>query len=405
MSSFGWIDHSEKQRRQVLEAIDLFREKDTRDELGLASIRDAVSDKFFPGTSQLQTRARYFFFVPWILQEHESQKATAAELAKRVRDVEIRLIDTLLASGAHEGVIGRVARSALVRTPSSIYWNGLKFLKFVSVTGSVVDYYRLITQPPPKVVRQTRNDDGELIVPRGSVWHQGIPPAPKSFPGVASITLTKPEAQFLKEQVLTHHPLSLFAFFLNRGAKTSDADFAWNHPDAGALPPALSSQVQMARTFSEVMHGAAILYNRALGEMEPKRQDYIDNCQEVLDEWRRNIDRRQKDVERFHDGEFWNFVLSCGHSASMQTRVFVEAWFRIATDPSRRKAIESDQRAIDLVFARERQIKGPMARCDSRRQREMWEGAAGMGQLGFRWRNAQILLNDIADAEAPNAHA
>ena len=33
MSTFTWIDHSEKQRRQILEAIDLFREKDTRDEL------------------------------------------------------------------------------------------------------------------------------------------------------------------------------------------------------------------------------------------------------------------------------------------------------------------------------------------------------------------------------------
>ena len=134
MSSFGWIDHSEKQRRQVLEAIDLFREKDTRDELGLAGIRDAISDKFFPGTSQLQTRARYFFFVPWVVQQHETTE-TAAELAKRVREVEIGLIDTLLASGAFEGVIGRVARSSLVRTPSSIYWNGLKSLKFVSATN------------------------------------------------------------------------------------------------------------------------------------------------------------------------------------------------------------------------------------------------------------------------------
>lgn len=38
MSTFTWIDHSEKQRRQMLEAIDLFREKDTRDELGIAGI-------------------------------------------------------------------------------------------------------------------------------------------------------------------------------------------------------------------------------------------------------------------------------------------------------------------------------------------------------------------------------
>jgi uncharacterized protein DUF6361 len=57
MSTFAWIDHSEKQRRQILEAIDLFREKDTRDELGIAGIRDAFSDMLFPGTGSLQTRA------------------------------------------------------------------------------------------------------------------------------------------------------------------------------------------------------------------------------------------------------------------------------------------------------------------------------------------------------------
>jgi hypothetical protein len=39
MSTFAWIDYSEKQRRQLLEAIDMFREKDTRDELGIAGIR------------------------------------------------------------------------------------------------------------------------------------------------------------------------------------------------------------------------------------------------------------------------------------------------------------------------------------------------------------------------------
>lgn len=353
MSSFGWIDHSEKQRRQVLEAIDLFREKDTRDELGLAGIRDAISDKFFPGTSQLQTRARYFFFVPWILQEHESAKVTAADLGKRVRDVEIKLIDTLLASGAHEGVIGRIARSSLVRTPSSIYWNGLKSLKFVSSNGSIVDHFRLVTQPAPKVTRQTRNDDGEAVAPRPSTWHQGIPAAPQLFPGTASIALTKQEAQFLKEQVLTHHPSSLFAFLLNRDVAKSDVNFAWDHPETRALPATLARQLELARTFSEVMHGAAILYNRALGEMEPRRRDYIDNCQEALVEWRANIDKRQQEVERFSDIEFWNFLLICGHSASMQTRAFADSWFRIATDPSRRRNIESDQRAIDLVFARE----------------------------------------------------
>jgi hypothetical protein len=152
------------------------------------------------------------------------------------------------------------------------------------------------------------------------------------------------------------------------------------------------------------MHGAAILYNRALGEMEPRREDYIENCQIALDEWRNKLNTRQRELETFRDADFWSFLLGVGHAASTPTKAFVEAWFRIAADPARRKGIESDQRAIELVFARERQMKGPMARCENRRQREMWEGAAGMGQLGFRWRNAEMLINDIAAGETA-AHA
>ena len=55
-SAFGWLDHSEQQRRQMLEIVNLFREKGTLDELGIGVIRDGFSDHFFPGTSTLQTR-------------------------------------------------------------------------------------------------------------------------------------------------------------------------------------------------------------------------------------------------------------------------------------------------------------------------------------------------------------
>ena len=57
MSTFAWIDHSESQRCQILEAIDTFREKDTRDELGIAGIRDTFSEMLLSGTGSLQTRA------------------------------------------------------------------------------------------------------------------------------------------------------------------------------------------------------------------------------------------------------------------------------------------------------------------------------------------------------------
>jgi hypothetical protein len=51
MSAFVWLDYSERERRKMLDLVDLFREHDTRDELGIGSVRDAFADMLFPGTS------------------------------------------------------------------------------------------------------------------------------------------------------------------------------------------------------------------------------------------------------------------------------------------------------------------------------------------------------------------
>lgn len=39
MSTFVWLDYSERERRKMLDVVDLFREHDTRDELGVGSVR------------------------------------------------------------------------------------------------------------------------------------------------------------------------------------------------------------------------------------------------------------------------------------------------------------------------------------------------------------------------------
>jgi hypothetical protein len=43
MSAFLWLDYSERERRKMLEVVDLFKEHDTRDELGIGAVRDAFT--------------------------------------------------------------------------------------------------------------------------------------------------------------------------------------------------------------------------------------------------------------------------------------------------------------------------------------------------------------------------
>lgn len=65
----GWIDFSKRDRDKVLDILQLFAEKTAMDELGIGSVRDAFANIFFPGTSSIQTRAKYFFIVSYLLRE------------------------------------------------------------------------------------------------------------------------------------------------------------------------------------------------------------------------------------------------------------------------------------------------------------------------------------------------
>jgi hypothetical protein len=48
MPSFlSWVDNSAAERQRMRQAVALFDESDTRDELGIGSIRDAFADELF----------------------------------------------------------------------------------------------------------------------------------------------------------------------------------------------------------------------------------------------------------------------------------------------------------------------------------------------------------------------
>jgi len=94
-STIAWIDFAEDDRRKMIAAVSAFRDRDTRDELGFGSIRDALSDLLFPGTSTIQTRARYFLFVPWIYQYLEQRRVPSGRIGDRLRQDEIRLVSAL----------------------------------------------------------------------------------------------------------------------------------------------------------------------------------------------------------------------------------------------------------------------------------------------------------------------
>lgn len=69
----GWIDYGSRDRNKILSILSLLSAPEAVDELGIGVVRDGFADLLFPGTSTIQTRAKYFLLVPYIMMELERE--------------------------------------------------------------------------------------------------------------------------------------------------------------------------------------------------------------------------------------------------------------------------------------------------------------------------------------------
>lgn len=78
-SALGWLDHDADAQAKTLDLLARFQQKESRDELGIGTIRDSFAEQLFPGTSTIQTRLRYMLFVPWMYQRLENKRIASAQ--------------------------------------------------------------------------------------------------------------------------------------------------------------------------------------------------------------------------------------------------------------------------------------------------------------------------------------
>ena len=394
-SSFTWLDHSDKERRKVLEAIDRFREPDTRDELGIGSVRDALADHFFPGTGVLMTRARYFFFVPWMYMSLE-KRGPRPGIPKQSRDAEVQLISTL---GDLPGTIGKQAKSALKRLPSSIYWLGTNAWGLRTFEGTQSEYHARLESVDSAVAELLEGDDEERMAGARRNWHAAIPRPPKEFPKVADFALTPAEAVFLRERIQFQVPDSLLALMF--GDDVPDVDFPWEHPELGSFPSKMKEALHHAQCFAETMQGASLLYNLLLAEAG--KRDNIQDLRDQLSQWSAEVNTRASVYASWDVAGFWRWLRLLGNVRDPAVR-FVNEWLALRTWQSPARACD-DATARALITSREQRLKGPRARLGNPRALELWGGRSGTGRLEYRWRTAKRLVADVLEGLEGNGVA
>lgn len=393
VSTLGWLDTDNEQRRKMLEVVDLFKEEGTVDELGIGSIRDALANALFPGTSVLQTRLRYVLFVPWLMQQATHGNRSATEMSARFRESEYQLIYALGAGGEKLGVIGNTARAKLKRMPSSMYWAAMGTWNIRSGDLSPDAYFRRQHEYRRLASRAARADDPEArdLSPIKDL-DPNLPSAPSGFLGKVDFALRPEDEQYLSDMIAASTPDSMLAWLI-REQPENLPNYVWQVDNLGQAPEKLQDLIDHARRFHTVIHGAIVLYNLLLARKNDQ-EELVANYEAALQLWRSELQSAGA-LDNWSRAAWWSSIRRYNPRLRPATMNFVNSWLELADLDIE---LGTDPAAINLINARERQIKGGRARFVNQAALDRWSGSSGLSRLDYRWSVARRHLQDLYDA-------
>lgn len=398
-SSVGWLDLDAGASERVAAFIRSLEEPGTLDVLGLGTIRDQLSDLLSPGTSTIQTRLRYFMFLPWIFRRLESERLDAPDFLTRLRTYEVRLIDCLVNVGPNQGVIGFTARGKLKRMPSEAYWGGLGAWKIRRRDLSIQQY----AHHARVLEGLKRDDDGGSLGLSRPMWARVPDPPAEFLDEDIDFQLTQQESDFLADQVRRHHPDTLLGVFAQTSLPFADIAFPWHLPTQH-MPQVLLEHLHHAQCFSELTLGAQCTYNIMLAEVARQELHWdTDETEEqqrqVMSDWADLINRRRSELQAWVDDldSFWTVVGAA--AIHERTKIFVaEMAHKALSDPV---GYADDDTVRGRVRDREILLKSKRARLGHRSALQAWNGDPLGGQFSFRWGTTRTYLGDLAASSEP----
>ena len=387
-SVFAWLDNDDKQQKQMAVLIELFKDESTVDELGIGTIRDTIANQLFPGTSVLQTRARYLLFTAWLVRDTARHGYPTEQALARLRADEVRLIDSLLNGGERDGVIGNQAKAKLKNMPSRAYWAGMGRFGIRTWDLSIASHLRAAALRT-KTIAEDPDEVGHSGPDLGI--DSSLPARPDDLLDETTFELTSSEAGYLRDRIAASCPHSAFAWLALHGEQVW-AEYIWQHPQLEHFPAEMRALIDHGRRFHHAIHGAALLYNLMLAD---KRGDdsLSDDFRAELEEWQTDLDDEQV-FDAWDRGAFWSTLVGLNRRLHPATRGFVDSWLRVAESGD----VADSKDARSLIQAREIKLKGGRARLTNSAALDTWSERAGLVRLDYRWGVASRHLDDIYTA-------
>lgn len=390
----GWIDFSKNERNKVLKVLDLLSENSTLDELGIATIRDGFSDLFFPGTSTIQTRAKYFFIVPYALRDLErSGETNVDKFLKYLNDIEEACAKVFIENNLGDtGIIGKrsIANDKWVkRSPADIYWSGLRQYKiFKGGNLSIQEYARAvcaINNKKTNLINLGNNNDkgienesddmyaGDIR----SIHFWDIPTYDDEWFDKLQMDLTRDEAEFLNYRIINSCDKSMFAYVLkNNLFEIMDCNSFTNLENIIHLfPKQMQKDYRLAENFSEFNYLLRVVYNIVLsdGKNEEANEIFADLYSDI------------KDIANIDLEEIFN--RTSAYRNPMMCKFLLDSQRAILDD--------NITELKKIVSSREIFLKGSgRARCAHPGEFDSTEWFGG-GKLYYRFDNAIKIIKDI----------
>lgn len=401
-ASIGWIDFSPTHRNRVGTVLDLLRPEGMVDELGLGTIRDALANQLFPGISTIQTRAKYFFIIPYILFEYQQlplakrkSKSAVQYLEQREYEIMWQLADTYNHEEGH-GVIGisKYKPEKIVRRPSAIYWNGLSSFNFIETRGLSADAF--LRQATLQTLSELLSDtkEGDDVVKDDAdagfenLFRLKIPPK-NDWDIDLSLVLTKDEAEIFRDKIIGIAGKRLLGELLEKDNiwKTffkaqSYMDFA-KEATLKRDNDNINRVMTLAHDFSELMYGAHLFYNRILQEKVFQNNSY----KSEWNSWVRQLPSRMINFNGFNPADLFHYAVTTRPG----TVEFVKAWWQQA-----QAGFNNEKKLQVLITQQEARAKGSKARLQWNKTEDIIEERwTGLTFFDYRFQQVKTILNDI----------
>lgn len=397
-------------------------EDGVQDELGVGTIRDAMSNKLFPGFSTLHTRAKYFFITPYILLDRERKQRKSESGKDYFNRVEIETNNTIIKfyesckERKEESYFGKFKKDGVQkRQPSEIYWNGITTLRLVNYDGTLDQLLRdkhstieelLSCNQGDDTVKEQGENNKPRVVDAGSAdgWIENITEK--------GLTLTSVEAQILRDRLIKHTPNSLPTELLTN-------DEVWEVYKAAAYKDKGNEQITnalinfvekayklveneelrtnliTAHDLSLFLYGPHIAYNLRLAEQVKAAESVIQELRDMGIVWHETLEQRMIDYKRFD-------ISNCMQDVNVKptTRLFLKEVQQLITQQEKWQDIETELcNRVEEQEERNKKTKSRFFKLKNNRAVDENEKGAwiGLGLINYRYAAALAIMKDIQE--------